>query len=118
MQFVRIVGDESKRLSNFAKHGIDFARVAEEFDSFGHLHKGLFLARRRRAPTKVAVSIRLSRDIVEAFKAKGPGWQSRIDETLRASLHKKPANLTKGTFPRREIERFADRPKTAFGKTP
>jgi uncharacterized protein (DUF4415 family) len=47
---------------------------------------------RRRGPqktaTKVAVSIRLSRDVVEAFKAKGPGWQSRIDETLRASLRK------------------------------
>lgn len=42
----------------------------------------------QKAPTKVAVSIRLSRDVVEAFKAKGPGWQSRIDETLRASLRK------------------------------
>jgi uncharacterized protein (DUF4415 family) len=43
----------------------------------------------QKAPTKVAVSIRLSRDVVDAFKAKGPGWQSRIDETLRASLRKK-----------------------------
>jgi uncharacterized protein (DUF4415 family) len=43
----------------------------------------------QKAPTKVAVSIRLSRDVVDAFKAKGPGWQSRIDETLRAFLQKK-----------------------------
>ncbi len=42
----------------------------------------------QKAPTKVAISIRLSRDVVDAFKAKGPGWQSRIDETLRASLRK------------------------------
>jgi len=42
----------------------------------------------QKMPTKVAISIRLSRDVVEAFKAKGPGWQSRIDETLRASLRK------------------------------
>jgi uncharacterized protein (DUF4415 family) len=42
----------------------------------------------QKAPRKVAVSIRLSRDVVDAFKAKGPGWQSRIDETLRASLRK------------------------------
>jgi uncharacterized protein (DUF4415 family) len=42
----------------------------------------------QKSPTKVAVSIRLSREVLEAFKAEGPGWQSRIDETLRASLRK------------------------------
>ena len=43
------------------------------------------IARRgpQKAPTKVAVSIRLSPDVVAHFKAKGPGWQSRIDEALR-----------------------------------
>lgn len=29
---MRIVWDESKRVANFAKHGIDFADVATEFD--------------------------------------------------------------------------------------
>ena len=37
----------------------------------------------QKAPTKVAVSIRLSPDVVAHFKAKGPGWQSRIDDALR-----------------------------------
>ncbi len=37
----------------------------------------------QKAPTKVAVSIRLSSDVVAHFKAKGPGWQSRIDDALR-----------------------------------
>jgi uncharacterized protein (DUF4415 family) len=37
-------------------------------------------------PTKVAISIRLSRDVIDAFKAGGPGWQSRIDDTLRAAV--------------------------------
>jgi uncharacterized protein (DUF4415 family) len=45
------------------------------------------LARIRRgpqkAPTKVAVSIRLSPEVISYFKAKGPGWQSKIDEALR-----------------------------------
>jgi len=36
----------------------------------------------QKAPTKVAVSIRLSREVVEHFKAGGPGWQARIDEAL------------------------------------
>jgi uncharacterized protein (DUF4415 family) len=37
----------------------------------------------QRAPTKVAVSIRLSPEVISYFKAKGPGWQSKIDEALR-----------------------------------
>jgi uncharacterized protein (DUF4415 family) len=32
---------------------------------------------------KVAVSIRLSPDVLAHFRAGGPGWQSRIDEALR-----------------------------------
>lgn len=37
----------------------------------------------QKAPTKIPVSIRLSQDVVEHFKAGGPGWQGRIDEALR-----------------------------------
>src|SRR3954453_20653700 len=36
-----------------------------------------------KAPTKKLVSIRLSGQVLEAYKAKGPGWQSRIDADLR-----------------------------------
>jgi uncharacterized protein (DUF4415 family) len=38
------------------------------------------------APKKVPVSIRLSAEVVERFKAGGPGWQSRIDEALRKAV--------------------------------
>ena len=37
----------------------------------------------QKAPTKVAVSIRLSPEVFSYFKSKGPGWQSRIDTALR-----------------------------------
>jgi uncharacterized protein (DUF4415 family) len=37
----------------------------------------------QRTPTKIAVSIRLSPEVISHFKAKGPGWQSRIDAALR-----------------------------------
>ena len=36
-----------------------------------------------KAPTKKLVSIRLSGQVIEAYKAKGRNWQSRIDEDLR-----------------------------------
>ncbi|UFM63645.1 BrnA antitoxin family protein [Paracoccus sp. MA] len=32
---------------------------------------------------KVSTTIRLSPEVIEYFKAGGPGWQSRIDEALR-----------------------------------
>lgn len=37
----------------------------------------------QKAPTKTRVSIRLSPEVVSAFKADGPGWQSRIDAVLK-----------------------------------
>lgn len=46
-----------------------------------------FLAKRRGRPpadeTKEAISIRLDRDVVAAFKAAGEGWQSRMNDALR-----------------------------------
>ncbi len=44
---------------------------------------------RQQAPLKVPVSIRLSEDVVSHFKAGGAGWQTRIDETLRAAISRK-----------------------------
>ena len=35
------------------------------------------------ADPKVPVSLRLDREVVEKFRATGPGWQSRINEALR-----------------------------------
>lgn len=34
----------------------------------------------------VAVEIRLSADVLERFRATGPDWQARIDQTLRKAL--------------------------------
>ena len=33
--------------------------------------------------TKVATNIRLDRDLVEAFKETGEGWQTRLNDALR-----------------------------------
>ena len=42
----------------------------------------------QKAPTKIPVSIRLSPEVVNHFKKKGPGWQSRIDNALRKIVKK------------------------------
>ncbi len=36
--------------------------------------------------TKTQVTLRLDTDALEAFKASGPGWQTRINELLRAAV--------------------------------
>lgn len=39
---------------------------------------------RPKAPvTKVSTTLRLDPDVIDHFKAEGPGWQSRINEALR-----------------------------------
>jgi len=40
----------------------------------------------QKAAKKVAVSIRLSPDVVKAFRDSGAGWQTRVDEILRAHI--------------------------------
>ena len=36
-----------------------------------------------KAPTKKLVSLRLSPDVLDHYRSKGAGWQTRIDEALR-----------------------------------
>jgi uncharacterized protein (DUF4415 family) len=40
----------------------------------------------QKEPTKVAVSLRLTREVIERFKAGGPGWQTRIDKALKKAV--------------------------------
>ena len=42
----------------------------------------------QKAPTKVRVSIRLSREVVEYFQATGDGWQTRMDSELLEMVQK------------------------------
>ncbi len=57
------------------------------FDRAG-VYEGEVLVRRGRgrppaADRKQLVSLRLDGDVVEKFRATGPGWQTRINEALR-----------------------------------
>lgn len=38
---------------------------------------------KQKAPTKELTAIRLDRATLDAFRATGPGWQSRIDAILK-----------------------------------
>jgi uncharacterized protein (DUF4415 family) len=43
----------------------------------------------QKAPTKKLVSLRLSPEVIEHFKASGRGWQTRIDGALMDAIKKR-----------------------------
>jgi BrnA antitoxin of type II toxin-antitoxin system len=41
---------------------------------------------RPKGSDKKQISLRVDKAVIEAFRAQGPGWQSRINETLRKAV--------------------------------
>jgi uncharacterized protein (DUF4415 family) len=67
----------------------DAPELTDEFFERADVYEGDKLVRRGRpkaATTKVAVKLRLDADLLTALRATGDGWQTRINDTLRASL--------------------------------
>ncbi|WP_448035256.1 BrnA antitoxin family protein [Bradyrhizobium liaoningense] len=68
----------------------DFAKARPFSEVFPDLSASIRKGRGpNKAPTKKLVSLRLSPEVVDHFKSTGPGWQSRIDETLRKAVKRK-----------------------------
>jgi uncharacterized protein (DUF4415 family) len=65
----------------------DFA-AAKTGDAIPAHIRGAFPKTRGRpkGSTKQLVSLRIDCDILERFRASGPGWQSRINEALRSAV--------------------------------
>ena len=50
------------------------------------MRAGIALARKRGRPlgsTKESTTVRFDRDVLDAFRAGGPGWQTRMNDALR-----------------------------------
>ncbi|MFT4257715.1 MAG: BrnA antitoxin family protein [Pseudoxanthomonas sp.] len=58
--------------------------------SRAELSAGVEAARRRRgkgkAPAKASTTVRFDHDVLDAFRAGGPGWQTRMNAALREWL--------------------------------
>jgi len=64
----------------------EIPELTEEWFEGAELHVGGVKVQRGRprSPTrKVSLKLRLDPDVVKAFRAGGPGWQSRINAVLR-----------------------------------
>ena len=53
----------------------------------------------QKAPTKELISLRVDRDVVDAFRATGRGWQTRANDALR--VYAKKAGLRSTASSRR-----------------
>lgn len=51
--------------------------------SVRHIVRGIVRRGLKPLPTKSSVSLRLDSDVLEWFKAQGPGYQTRINSVLR-----------------------------------
>jgi uncharacterized protein (DUF4415 family) len=66
----------------------DFARMRPVSETHPELVED-WLRRKRgaqKAPTKVLVSLRLERDVLDKLRASGRGWQSRANDMLRKAV--------------------------------
>ena len=81
---------EKKRSTPVTWKDLDDApELTEAFFNSADLYKGTKLKARGRpksATPKEPVKLRLDADVLAALRASGEGWQTRINDALRASL--------------------------------
>lgn len=84
----------AKRKSSTTQSKIDWARLRSKADArvapehpeadLPHVMRGVVRRGLKPQPPKAAISLRVERDVLEWFKAQGPGYQTRINAVLRA----------------------------------
>jgi uncharacterized protein (DUF4415 family) len=73
----------------------DAPELTEEFFARADIYQGNTPIRRGRPPTgkaKHLVTLRIDQDVLEALRAAGPGWQSRVNDILRAAVPLSPGS--------------------------
>lgn len=73
----------------------DFAAAKPFSDVFPEFAKTIPRRGPQKQPTKIPVNIRLSPAVVKYFKAKGRGWQTKIDDALVEIVPRKPTKKRK-----------------------
>ena len=95
---IRPSPEEAKRIQSgidadpdtFEWTGKDFAAARPATETHPELVEEYKRGRgKQKAATKVQKTIRLSPDVIEYFEQDGPGWQTRLDDFLRAAIAKK-----------------------------
>ncbi|MEJ1961172.1 MAG: BrnA antitoxin family protein [Gammaproteobacteria bacterium] len=76
----------------------DAPELTQEWIDRASVYHGKKLVRRGRPPAeirKVSTTLRLSPEVIEHFRAGGPGWQTRIDEALKRVVARAGASIAR-----------------------
>jgi len=68
-----------------------FKPAHEVLPSKLHATLGIKPRGKQLTPTKVSTTIRFDADVIEALKATGKGWQTRVNDMVRAQVSKQRA---------------------------
>ena len=85
----RVSKDGSRRKTTrrvSRRNGEDIPELGPDWFEAADEYHGTQLVRRGRPPgtsRKTQMTIRVSNDVLEFFRASGPGWQTRMDDALR-----------------------------------
>lgn len=83
--------ENKKAITSVLDPADDAPELDDDWFDRADLYKGMVLVRRGRplgSGTRELVSLRIDKDALAAFKATGPGWQGRINETLKRSARR------------------------------
>jgi uncharacterized protein (DUF4415 family) len=64
-------------------HAVPFSSLPESLQA---ALLGLKGHGKQQSPSKLSATVRLDRDVLEAFRATGRGWQTRMNEALKEWL--------------------------------
>ena len=77
---------ESKRSRRVSRDPDDAPEITGKWVAEADLYHGKKLVRRGRpvgSGQKTQTTLRISKDVLEFFRATGPGWQTRMDNALK-----------------------------------
>ena len=72
-----------QRLRAMTEHQIKLSKEHPEFD-LKHVARTIVRKGLRPVPPKTSLALRVDADVVDWFKAQGPGYQTRMNAVLRA----------------------------------
>jgi uncharacterized protein (DUF4415 family) len=75
--------DEEGEVREITAEDIKHFKPLDHFPELAALVRGRGQRGPQKAPTKQQVTLRLDKDVVDRFRATGPGWQGRINNALR-----------------------------------